>query len=255
MNLVARLSAASLILIACSAAATGLDKASTIEANTVKADAASQQRINRSDDAAQTMKAEIERLEREVENLTVYRNHLQNLITSQNEEQASLQKQLQDIAETRQGIVPLMYRMIEDLSFWVSTDLPMNKASREKRVEDLKTLMTRADVSDAEKLRRILEAYQIELDYGAKLGVFQQKLTLDGISREVDVLHLGRMALVAKSLKGDLFWYYDLPQKQWVKMDSADTTMLGQAFDVADERVPPSMLILPLAVSADSKEG
>lgn len=56
MNLVARLSAASLILIACSAAATGLDKASAIEANTVKADAASQQRINRSDDAAQTMK-------------------------------------------------------------------------------------------------------------------------------------------------------------------------------------------------------
>ncbi|MCV5804624.1 DUF3450 domain-containing protein, partial [Escherichia coli] len=68
-------------------------------------------------------------------------------------------------------------------------------------------MMTRADVADAEKFRRILEAYQIEMDYGTKLGVYQGKINLgDNEAVEADILYLGRLSLVARSLSGETFW-------------------------------------------------
>ncbi|WP_325895305.1 DUF3450 domain-containing protein [Grimontia sp. NTOU-MAR1] len=249
MNAVKRFGAATLLSLPLFAQATELDKAAAIETQTVKAAAVSQQRIDVSDEQAQFTKAEIERLQREIENLTLYRNHLKSLVENQEQEQASLNQQLTDIAQTRQGIVPLMYRMIDDLDVWVSQDLPIKPEQRQSRVDGLKTLMTRADVADAEKFRRILEAYQIELDYGAKLGTYQETLSLDGVDREVDVLHLGRLSLVARSLNGDAFWFYEQSTAKWLPVDKRAYEAIQQAFDVAKKKQPPTLMALPLSIS------
>ncbi|MBJ6907612.1 DUF3450 family protein, partial [Vibrio cholerae] len=84
---------------------------------------------------------------------------------------------------------------------------PAGLGRRGPRAAKLDDLMTRADVADAEKFRRILEAYQIEMDYGTKLGIYQGKINLDANEKvEADVLYLGRVSLVARSLSGDKFW-------------------------------------------------
>ncbi|EOD79868.1 TonB system biopolymer transport component [Grimontia indica] len=249
MNAVKRFGAATLLSLPLLAQATDIDKAAAIETQTVKAAAASQQRIDVSDEQAQSTKAEIEKLKREIENLTLYRNHLKSLVENQEQEQASLNQQLEEIAQTRQGIVPLMYRMIDDLDVWVSQDLPIKSAQRQNRVDGLKTLMTRADVADAEKFRRILEAYQIELDYGAKLGIYQETLPLDGVERDVDILHLGRLSLVARSLNGDAFWFYEQSTTKWLPVDKRAYEAIQQAFDVANKKQPPTLMALPLSIS------
>jgi hypothetical protein len=57
--------------------------------------------------------------------------------------------------------------------------------------------MGRADVAEAEKYRRILEAYQIEIDYGTNLGACPAEIELnDGIS-QVEQLYFGRVSLVS----------------------------------------------------------
>lgn len=253
MNAVKRLGAATLLILPVSVYATDIDKAAAIEAQTITEAAVSQQRIDVSDEQSQTIKADIERLQREIENLTLYRNHLQSLVESQQQEQASLSRQLEEIAQTRQGIVPLMYRMIDDLSVWVETDLPIKRGQRQARIDSLKTLMTRADVADAEKFRRILEAYQIELDYGAKLGIYQETLVIDGVERDVDILHLGRLSLVAKSLNGEQFWFYDQPTSQWTAIEDHSHEALQQAYDVANKKQPPTLMALPLSISMNGE--
>lgn len=253
MNAVKRLGAATLLILPVSVYATDIDKAAAIEAQTITEAAVSQQRIDVSDEQSQTIKADIERLQREIENLTLYRNHLQSLVESQQQEQASLSRQLEEIAQTRQGIVPLMYRMIDDLSIWVETDLPIKRGQRQARIDSLKTLMTRADVADAEKFRRILEAYQIELDYGAKLGIYQETLVIDGVERDVDILHLGRLSLVAKSLNGEQFWFYDQPTSQWTAIEDHSHEALQQAYDVANKKQPPTLMALPLSISMNGE--
>ncbi|WP_035024220.1 DUF3450 domain-containing protein [Enterovibrio calviensis] len=231
-----------------------LDTAASIEAKTLQSAVASQQRIDVSDDRAQKMKAEIALLQQDVDNLSVYRTHLQNVTHDQSLEEANLNQQLEDINQTRQGIVPLMYMMIDGLKLWVDTDLPIKAAHRQKRVDSLISMMSMSDVSDAEKFRRILEAYQIELDYGSKLGSYQETIVLDGVSRDVDILHLGRISLLARRLDGKAFWFFNKDQSMWHPVTSSDHESLELAYQVANKKSAPTLLTLPLSVSSLQEE-
>lgn len=232
-----------------SANATSLNQAEAIQSKTNKASAASQQRIDNSADTTLSHKAEIEQLREEIKNLEIYRNHLSALVENQQQESVSLQTQIEDIKQTRQGIVPLMYQMIDGLKASIENDKPIKKAQREERVNKLEAQMTRADVSDAEKYRRILEAYQIEVDYGIKLGNYQGPIELGGNLIEADVLYLGRVSLVARSLNGGQYWNWNQSAKQWQPLDSGVKAELDKAFSIANQQIAPGLVTLPVSVA------
>ena len=234
--------------------AIALDSATSIVSETIKSAAESQARIDEKDKRTQKMKTEIERIKQDLENLEVYKKHLSNLLQSQKKEIEKMNNGIQGVHDIKIGIVPLMYRMIDELSIWISKDLPLFTASRQERIELLKAMMLRADVTDSEKFVRILETYQIELDYGSKLSINAEKIMLDGLIREVDVLHFGRISMVAKSLKGDLFWYYDKQQQKWHSLASKDHSSLQNAFDVVYEDSAPSLIMLPLSIGLAKEE-
>ncbi|PKF49135.1 hypothetical protein AT251_21200 [Enterovibrio nigricans] len=127
--------------------------------------------------------------------------------------------------------------------------IPLKGSIRQERVDGLHVLMGRADVSDAEKIRQILEVYQIEVDYGASLGLYQDTLNIGAGPRVVDVLHLGRVSLIARSIDGNGFWFYDRNASNWEPVPPAHFALLERAFMVAKERVTPELLMLPLSTS------
>ncbi|MDF2155782.1 DUF3450 domain-containing protein [Vibrio sp. CAU 1672] len=237
--------------LAVPALATNLDDAQAVQSNTNQASAISQQRINVSAEKALALEAEIERLQEEISNLQIYRDHLASLVDSQNQEVISLNEQIEQIAHTRQGVVPLMYHMLDGLKTIVANDKPIRKAQREARIAKLDAMMSRADVADAEKFRRILEAYQIEMDYGTKLGIYQGKITLGNDEQiEADVLYLGRVSLVARSLSGQAFWSWSQQQRAWLPAGSEQKAQLDKAFAMANKQIAPGMLTLPVSLAA-----
>eukprot|EP01029_Cantina_marsupialis_P016567 TRINITY_DN3699_c0_g3_i1.p1 TRINITY_DN3699_c0_g3~~TRINITY_DN3699_c0_g3_i1.p1 ORF type:complete len:174 (-),score=28.57 TRINITY_DN3699_c0_g3_i1:75-596(-) len=164
MNLLKTSLALAISVVATSSMANSLDQAQSIQNKTNNASASSQKVIDKSSQATLMLQAEIERLQEEVKNLEIYHDHLAALVESQNQEAQSIEGQIEEIKYTRQGVVPLMYQMIDGLQQLVEKDVPIKKEQRLERVEKLQAMMTRADVSDAEKYRRILEAYQIEIE-------------------------------------------------------------------------------------------
>lgn len=248
MNSVTTSLALSLVIASTSSMAVGLDAAQSIQSKTNAASASSQKRIDASAEKTLTLKAEIEQLQEEVNNLQVYRQHLTSLVNSQQQEVISLERQIDEIKSTRQGIVPLMYQMIDGLKQITAEDVPIKLEQRNQRIAKLEKMMVRADVSDAEKYRRILEAYQIELDYGTKLGLYQGQLSIDGESRQADVLYLGRLSLVARSLNGNSFWAWDQNAKQWSELDPSMKSELDKAFSMAAKQVAPSLITLPVSL-------
>ncbi|BBM66180.1 DUF3450 domain-containing protein [Vibrio alfacsensis] len=232
------------------AQADNLSDAQAVQSKTNQASAVSQKRIDASAETALTLEAEIEQLQEEVSNLKIYRDHLSNLVESQNQEVSNLNEQIVQIAQTRQGVVPLMYHMLDGLKTIVANDKPIRKAQREERIAKLDTMMTRADVADAEKFRRILEAYQIEMDYGTKLGVYQGKIALSESEQiEADVLYLGRVSLVARSLSGEHFWSWSQAQSAWLPVGKEQKSELDKAFAMANKQIAPSMLTLPVSLN------
>ncbi|EMB51235.1 TonB system biopolymer transport component [Vibrio mimicus] len=231
--------------------AASLDQAQAIKNSTNQASAQSQQKIDRSAEKTLVLRAEIEQLNEEVKNLQIYRNHLQSLVANQEQEMTSLEQQTEEIKRTRQGIVPLMYDMIEGLEEWVAQDKPIRLTARQERIEKLKELMPRADVSDAEKYRRILEAYQIELDYGNKLGTYQAQIALSSAQQvEAEVLYLGRLVLLARSLDGEQFWNWDAKQQSWQALSDANKNDLNAAYQLAQQQIAPTLLNLPVSLTA-----
>ena len=225
--------------------------------------AASQNRVDQSAEQALLMQADIERLQEEVENLAIYRGHLANLVDNQQQELVSLQTQLQGIESTRQGIVPLMYNMLAELETIIANDQPIKHQQRGERLARLKALMSQADVSDAEKYRQILEAYQIEMDYGTKLGVYQGEIDIStGVDSNVakqtltvELLHLGRVALLARSFDGQSYWQWQPQQQRWLTITTA-TADIDTAYKVAKKQLAPQLLTLPVAlqpITTDSK--
>jgi septal ring factor EnvC (AmiA/AmiB activator) len=230
--------------------AANLSDAQAVQSKTNQASAVSQKRIDVSAEKTLTLEAEIAQLQEEVANLKIYRDHLTSLVDSQNQEVDSLNEQIEQIAQTRQGIVPLMYHMLDGLKTIVANDKPIRKAQREERIAKLDAMMTRADVADAEKFRRILEAYQIEMDYGSRLGVYQGKIHLAaGEQIEADVLYLGRVSLIARSLSGEAFWSWSNQQRSWQPLGSEQKTELDKAFAMANKQIAPSMLTLPVSLT------
>jgi hypothetical protein len=99
-------------------------------------------------------------------------------------------------------MTPLVIRMIDGLEQFVEMDVPFNLDERRDRVEFLRTNVDRSDLTVAEKFRQVLEAYNIELQYGRGFETYSDTIELAGGPREVDFLRIGRIALVYQTTDG-----------------------------------------------------
>ncbi|MBY5979292.1 DUF3450 domain-containing protein [Ferrimonas balearica] len=234
------------MLLSGAAMASGLPQAEQNQQALQNAARDTQAQVDRLTEQQLNQQAELERVKEEINNLSVYRDHLKRLVDDQHRELASLDSQLAGIENTRSGLVPLMYKMLSDLEQAVEGDLPLKAQQRQARLADLNQMMGRADVADAEKFRRLLEAYQIEMEYGRRLGTYRDTLVLNGQdSREAEFLHLGRLALLARSLDGREYWVWQ--QGQWQAATDISTSVLAQAYGIAAGHQAPSLLTLPLS--------
>ena len=85
-------------------------------------------------------------------------------------------RQLGEIETTSREVLPMMQKMVATLDQFVKLDVPFLPEERTNRIAALKDMMTRADVSVSEKYRRIVEAYQIEIEYGRTIEAYQGKV-------------------------------------------------------------------------------
>ena len=134
--------------------------------------AVSQTRVDALSDDTDELYSEYKQIVRQTDELRVYNGKMLELIRSQEEEMASLHEQISRAALVGRQVTPLMLKMIEAIDRFVQLDVPFNLEERTKRVADLRILMTRADVSDAEKYRVIMEAYQIENEFGRTIEAY-----------------------------------------------------------------------------------
>ena len=83
----------------------------------------------------------------------------------------------------------------------------------------MKATLARADVSEAEKFRQLLQAYQIEAEYGSRLDHYSAELVLDGAPRRVDVLALGRVSPAGDDRRSLPGGRWSAEHKQWQALD------------------------------------
>ncbi len=210
--------------------------------------AASQASINTLDDQNQALLNDYRRRVRETETLRAYNDHVEALVADQQREAVSLQAQIDGIQTTAQGVVPLMYRMIDTLDSFVQIDVPFLAEERAARVQRLHQVMTEANTSTSEKYRLVLEAYQIENEYGNKIGAYEGTLKIDGEARVVDYFYAGRIAFMALSLDQSQGWIWDNDTRGWLPLESGQLRALSEAIAIARNQAAPDLIKLPVKV-------
>jgi len=138
-----------------------------------------------------------------------------------------------------------MVRMLGSLEQFVALDVPFLKGERVGRVERLKEMMPRADVTVSEKYRRIVEAYQIEMEYGRTIEAYKGKLG----DKEVDFLRVGRVGLFYQTADGAETGYWDREKKDWTA-DGSYAEGVTEGLKVAKKQASPNLLIVPIQAAA-----
>ncbi len=108
-------------------------------------------------------------------------------------------------------------------------------------------MMARADVTISEKYRRILEAYQIELEYGRTLDAYNGRLLGAGAERAHGGVRAARprFADVSDARRQSEVGYWDADKKKWVK-DASYRDDIQQALRVARGQGAKELLTVPV---------
>lgn len=185
---------------------------------------------------------------READGLAQYNEQLNRQIQAQAEQLALLEQQLAQIDTTGSEIGALIQKMYDQFEQFIAGDLPFKdplqdgEDTRAARIERIRGLMQNESASSAEKYRRLMEAYQIELEYGRNLVAYKGTLE-DG--RGADFVRLGRISLMYRTEDGEEAGYWDSQQKQWV-VENDYERLIERAVNIATKLVAPDLVVLPV---------
>ena len=215
----------------------------------------SQQRIEQLDDATRQALQRYRQAIEQRQQLAEYNERLTDMVSAQAEELEALEAQLASIEDTQRELLPLMQRMYASLELFVGLDLPFLMEERSERLAQLDELLKSPAASVAEKYRRLVEAYQIESDYGRTLESWRGTLGEGEQVRVVNFLRLGRVMLFYQSLDGREQGYWNTASASWEPLGDSYRRTLEQGLSIARQQQTPVMLRLPLPPVADQEAG
>ncbi len=233
------------------ATAQTLDNISGTSQGAVKDGVESQARIDKLDDETAALVREYRAALVQLQSLREYNAQLETLIKSQKLEMVSIRKQIEDVTNVDRSIVPLMFRMIDALDQFVKLDVPFMIDARKMRIDNLRELMARSDASPAEKYRKILEAYEIENEYGRTIEAYEGQMEIEGEERTVAFLRIGRVALIYQSLDGDLSGAWSQAERAFQDLDGDFDSEIRNALRIAKQQAAPDLMIIPLSLNAN----
>ncbi|WP_405631661.1 DUF3450 domain-containing protein [Pseudoalteromonas sp. Ld20] len=206
----------------------------------------SQTKIDNVYGQTQELIAEYRSIVDETELLKVYNDHVARLVADQNAQIESFDRQIATIDNTKQNVVPLMYRMIDTLEQFIKADVPFNSDNRLARVERLRETMVSSSVTKSEKFRQVLEAYTIEAAYSSLVAASQGTLEVDGKSINVDFGQLGRITYVAQSFDLKHAWVWDNNTKQWKELGDEYLKPVKEVIRMARKQATLELVKLPI---------
>jgi len=207
----------------------------------------SQQRIDKIADETSSLLQDFKTVNKQIEGLRVYNSQLEKQLASQLEVIGELENSIENVTVIERQIQPLILRMLEGLEQFVSLDVPFHLEERQDRVAMLRSNMERADISVAEKFRQVLEAYKIESEYGRKIDTYKDSLDIGGQERVVNILRIGRIALMYQTTDGELSGAWDQSQQAWVELDAGEyASSIKKGIRIAKNQASIDIMKLPI---------
>ncbi|HAG92552.1 MAG: hypothetical protein CMK83_09435 [Pseudomonadales bacterium] len=215
------------------------------QANT-KSAVQSQDRVNTIADKTQQLFQDYQLELKRIEDLTSYNTQLTQQIRRQQQSMLETEKSIDDVAIIERQVTPLMERMVKSLETFIKLDVPFLLEERYERIAFLKHTLARADVTIAEKFRQVMEAYNVEMDYGNTIESYRGTLKIGENAREVEFLRVGRIGLLYQSLDGSDIGAWNNETRDWQELGGRYARDIRLGLKVAKKQAAPELLTLPM---------
>ncbi len=227
-------------------AATTLSDIFQVAGQTNQAAKRSQAKIDALTEETRKLLSEYKTVLKEIEGLKVYNRQLEKQIANQEEEMAALSDSIDKVTVIERQITPLMLRMIDGLEQFVALDMPFFTKERADRLDRLRETMDRADVAVSEKFSVLFRAYQTENEYGRTMNTYGDTIVINGTERKVDILQLGRVALMYQTPDGEETGMYNKNTREWEQVGNEYQASVRQGIRMARQQATLDMFSVPV---------
>ena len=206
----------------------------------------SQAKIDSLTEETRRLLSEYKTVLKENEGLRVYNRQLEKQISNQEQEMANLAESIDKVTLIERQITPLMLRMIDGLEQFVNLDMPFLMDERNARIDRLREMMDHADVAVSEKFSQVMRAYQIENEYGRTMETYGDTIEIQGTERKVDVLKVGRVALVYQTPDGQETGMYNKVSQAFEPVGDEYQASVRQGIRMARQQATQDMFSIPV---------
>ena len=206
----------------------------------------SQTKIDSMDDDTSLIVNEYKTVSKQIEGLRVYNAQMRKQIERQEERLKEIDKTMKEAQVMQRQIPPFTRRMLAGIEKSIELDMPFHLAERKERIAFANAAIDNPTVSPAEGLRQVLETFNVEMEYGRKLDNYKDTIEIESQQREVNVLRVGRLALVYQSSDESLTGAWDNDTDEWVPLDNSYRNPTRKGLKIANRLATVDMLELPI---------
>lgn len=170
----------------------------------------------------------------------------EKMLRAREKQIAETLRMIKEAARIREELQSYLGLVVAQLEEWIKKDVAFLSEERTDRLASIKEMLDRQDKPLAEKYRRVMEALQIETEYGRTVEVYQKTIELEGKPRLVDILRVGRLSLFCRTPDGKLAGTFDQRNQKWVVLPSKYRSEINKAADVASRQRTIELTRLPI---------
>ena len=180
---------------------------------------------------------------KQVEGLKLYNAQKRIQIQAQLDLMDKLDEQLVQVVVMQRQIPPLAEKMLDSLESFISLDTPFKIEERQNRIDLVRSSLAKPKVTASEQVRQVLEAYNIEAEYGRKIDTYESTLN-DGTV--VNILVIGRIGMFYQTKDEQSSGRWNNETGQWDELSGSYRKPIRDGIRMAKKLAPTDMLMMPI---------
>jgi hypothetical protein len=159
---------------------------------------------------------------------------------------SELERRMVESARLKDNLEDSLNVVVNRLDAWVKQDIPFLHEERSARLVSVREAIAKPEVTGAEKLRRVLEALQVEANYGNTVDVSQERIKVGNEEISADVVRVGRVSVYWRSPDGKRVGEFDRASNQWVEIDRKYANTIADLREMVMRLRSTKVITLPL---------
>ena len=224
-------------------AASEMEQVLEVGRDNTELSAQSQTKIDATESETDKLVNEFKVVSKQVEGLKLYNAQKRIQIQAQLDLMDKLDEQLVQVVVMQRQIPPLAQKMLDTLETFIKLDTPFRSEERRSRVDMVRSSLSKPKVTASEQVRQVLEAYNIEAEYGRKIDTYEDKLA-DGTV--VNILVIGRIGMFYQTIDERTSGRWDNETGTWEELSGSYRKPIRDAIRIAKKLAPTDMMLMPV---------